>query len=152
MALWHMAFKSQQGVSQGQNKLLTPCRGQLEPPYGRPWPVPSGTPLISQSVHNPLACHACTACAHLCPRLHASSHQCCRRSESYAACPHLQPWTHLVAQTCGLQAWAACRGDKLPAPADLINAVRSTIEAENLTIVIEPGRSMVAASGALVCR
>ena len=45
-----------------------------------------------------------------------------------------------------------CRGDKLPAPADLINAMRSTIEAENLTIVIEPGRSMVAASGALVCR
>ena len=44
------------------------------------------------------------------------------------------------------------RGDKLPAPADLINAVRSTIEAENLTIVIEPGRSMVAASGALVCK
>ena len=43
-----------------------------------------------------------------------------------------------------------CRGDTLPTPKDLIDTVRGTVAGEGLTIIIEPGRSMVANSGALV--
>ena len=42
------------------------------------------------------------------------------------------------------------RGDKLPTPKDLIDTVRSTVADQDLTIIIEPGRSMVANGGALV--
>ncbi len=41
-------------------------------------------------------------------------------------------------------------GDILPTPADLIATVRDTVASLGLTLVIEPGRSMVASSGALV--
>lgn len=43
-----------------------------------------------------------------------------------------------------------CRGEILPTPRDLIDTVRSTVAGEGLTLVIEPGRSMVATAGALV--
>ncbi|KAK9794634.1 hypothetical protein WJX73_003820 [Symbiochloris irregularis] len=43
------------------------------------------------------------------------------------------------------------RGEVIPLPKDLINAVRGAVESLGLTIIIEPGRSMVANSGALVC-
>lgn len=43
-----------------------------------------------------------------------------------------------------------CRGDKLPTPKDLIDTIRSVVEDLGLTIIIEPGRSMVATSAALV--
>ena len=43
-----------------------------------------------------------------------------------------------------------CRGDKLPTPKDLIDTIRGVVEDLGLTIIIEPGRSMVATSGALV--
>jgi diaminopimelate decarboxylase len=42
------------------------------------------------------------------------------------------------------------RGDVLPTPKDLIDTVRDVISDLGLTIVIEPGRSMVATSAALV--
>ncbi len=45
---------------------------------------------------------------------------------------------------------AVDRGDILPTPKDLIDTVRDVIKDLGLTIVIEPGRSMVATSGALV--
>jgi diaminopimelate decarboxylase len=45
---------------------------------------------------------------------------------------------------------AACRGDKLPTPKDLIDTIRGVVEDLGLTIIIEPGRSMVATSAALV--
>lgn len=41
-------------------------------------------------------------------------------------------------------------GDDLPTPTDLINTVRDIVLDLGLTLVIEPGRSMVATSGALV--
>ena len=41
-------------------------------------------------------------------------------------------------------------GDVLPTPADLIATVRDTVSSLGLTLIIEPGRSMVASSGALV--
>lgn len=44
----------------------------------------------------------------------------------------------------------ACRGDKLPTPKDLIDTIRGVVEDLGLTIIIEPGRSMVATSAALV--
>lgn len=43
-----------------------------------------------------------------------------------------------------------CRGDKLPTPKDLIDTIRGVVEDAGLTIIIEPGRSMVATSAALV--
>ena len=43
-----------------------------------------------------------------------------------------------------------CRGDKLPTPKDLIDTIRGVVEDLGLTIIIEPGRSMVATSAALV--
>lgn len=43
-----------------------------------------------------------------------------------------------------------CRGDRLPTPKDLIDTIRSVVEDLGLTIIIEPGRSMVATSAALV--
>ena len=42
-------------------------------------------------------------------------------------------------------------GRPLPSPADLIDTVRGTVSAAGLRLVIEPGRSMVANAGALVC-
>eukprot|EP00891_Asterochloris_glomerata_P008055 jgi/Astpho2/8055/fgenesh1_pm.00120_%23_4_t len=42
------------------------------------------------------------------------------------------------------------RGDKLPTPMDLIDTVRDLVQDLGLTIIIEPGRSMVATSAALV--
>eukprot|EP00884_Botryococcus_braunii_P000524 jgi/Botrbrau1/10472/Bobra.0133s0078.1 len=44
------------------------------------------------------------------------------------------------------------KGAVLPSPKDLIGTVRAGVEAEGLTLVIEPGRSMVATSCALVNR
>lgn len=41
-------------------------------------------------------------------------------------------------------------GDILPTPADLIATVRDTVSSLGLTLIIEPGRSMVASTGALV--
>lgn len=43
-----------------------------------------------------------------------------------------------------------CRGDKLPTPTDLIDTVRDIVKDLGLTLVIEPGRSMVATSSAFV--
>ncbi|KAK9811531.1 hypothetical protein WJX72_005478 [[Myrmecia] bisecta] len=42
------------------------------------------------------------------------------------------------------------RGDKLPSPKDLIDTVRSIVADLGLTIIIEPGRSMVGNTSALV--
>lgn len=42
-------------------------------------------------------------------------------------------------------------GAPLPTPAELISTVREQVSDLNLTLVIEPGRSMVATAGALVC-
>jgi hypothetical protein len=42
------------------------------------------------------------------------------------------------------------RGDILPTPTDLINTVRDIVKQSGLTLIIEPGRSMVATSSALV--
>ena len=39
---------------------------------------------------------------------------------------------------------------KLPSPSDLIDTVRDIVKEQGLTLVIEPGRSMVANSSALV--
>lgn len=44
----------------------------------------------------------------------------------------------------------ARRGEVLPSPKDLIDTVRGTVAGEGLTIIIEPGRSMVGNAGALV--
>lgn len=41
----------------------------------------------------------------------------------------------------------ARQGDKLPTPMDLINTVRDLVSSLGLTLVIEPGRSMIANSG-----
>jgi diaminopimelate decarboxylase len=43
-----------------------------------------------------------------------------------------------------------CRGDILPTPTDLIDTVRDIVKQSGLTLIIEPGRSMVATSSALV--
>jgi diaminopimelate decarboxylase len=43
-----------------------------------------------------------------------------------------------------------CRGDILPTPTDLINTVRDIVKSSGLTLIIEPGRSMVATSSAFV--
>eukprot|EP00877_Chromochloris_zofingiensis_P005286 jgi/Chrzof1/14759/Cz09g15050.t1 len=42
------------------------------------------------------------------------------------------------------------KGDVLPSPSDLINTVRDVVKQLGLTLIIEPGRSMVATSSALV--
>lgn len=42
-------------------------------------------------------------------------------------------------------------GDVLPSPRDLIDTVRDLVGSLGLTLIIEPGRSMVATSAALVC-
>jgi hypothetical protein len=42
------------------------------------------------------------------------------------------------------------RGDKLPTPKDLIDTVRDLVTASGLKLVLEPGRSMIATSCALV--
>ena len=42
------------------------------------------------------------------------------------------------------------RGDVLPSPKDLIDTVRDLVSSLGLTLVIEPGRSMVANSSAFV--
>lgn len=42
-------------------------------------------------------------------------------------------------------------GTPLPTPAELISTVREQVSDLDLTLVIEPGRSMVATAGALVC-
>lgn len=42
------------------------------------------------------------------------------------------------------------KGDILPTPTDLINTVRAIVKESGLTLIIEPGRSMVATSSALV--
>lgn len=44
-----------------------------------------------------------------------------------------------------------CRGDILPTPRDLIDTVRDLVSSLGLTLVIEPGRSMVATSSILAC-
>ena len=43
-----------------------------------------------------------------------------------------------------------CRGEVLPTPKDLIDTVRDLIASEGLTLILEPGRSMVANSSAFV--
>lgn len=43
------------------------------------------------------------------------------------------------------------KGDVLPKPMDLIDTVRDLVSALGLTLIIEPGRSMVATSSAFVC-
>jgi len=57
-----------------------------------------------------------------------------------------------IAATCVQLLTVCClsRGDKLPTPKDLIDTIRGVIEDLGLTIIIEPGRSMVATSAALV--
>lgn len=40
----------------------------------------------------------------------------------------------------------------MPTPRDLIDTVRNTVQEQGLTLIIEPGRSMVATSCALVNR
>ena len=45
----------------------------------------------------------------------------------------------------------ARQGDKLPTPQDLIDTVRDLVASLGLTLVIEPGRSMVATSSAFAC-
>ena len=42
------------------------------------------------------------------------------------------------------------RGEKLPTPQDLIDTVRDLVASTGLTLILEPGRSMVATSSALV--
>eukprot|EP00775_Hariotina_reticulata_P008763 gene8763-8942_t len=42
------------------------------------------------------------------------------------------------------------KGDVLPTPTDLIDTVRDVVKSSGLTLIIEPGRSMVATSSALV--
>ena len=42
------------------------------------------------------------------------------------------------------------RGDKLPTPKDLIDTVRDLVLASGLKLILEPGRSMIATSCALV--
>ena len=42
------------------------------------------------------------------------------------------------------------RGDKLPTPKDLIDTVRDLVTASGLKLILEPGRSMIATSCALV--
>eukprot|EP00878_Enallax_costatus_P018426 GHUV01019398.1.p1 GENE.GHUV01019398.1~~GHUV01019398.1.p1 ORF type:complete len:349 (+),score=145.22 GHUV01019398.1:422-1468(+) len=42
------------------------------------------------------------------------------------------------------------KGDILPTPSDLIDTVRDIVKASGLTLIIEPGRSMVATSSAFV--
>lgn len=42
------------------------------------------------------------------------------------------------------------QGDVLPTPKDLIESVKDVVEKQAVTLIIEPGRSMVATSGALV--
>lgn len=49
------------------------------------------------------------------------------------------------------QGWL-CSGAVLPTPRELIDTVRSGVQAEGLTLVIEPGRSLVATTCALVNR
>lgn len=45
---------------------------------------------------------------------------------------------------------SSCRGAVLPTPRDLIDTVRDLVSSLGITLVIEPGRSMVGNSGALV--
>lgn len=42
------------------------------------------------------------------------------------------------------------RGDVLPSPKDLIDTVRDLVSSLGLTLIIEPGRSMVATSSCFV--
>lgn len=44
------------------------------------------------------------------------------------------------------------KGEVLPTPKDLINSVRELVLSGNLTLIVEPGRSLVANSGVLVSR
>ena len=53
--------------------------------------------------------------------------------------------TLLVIEICGLS-----RGDILPTPSDLINTIRDLVVSTGLRLILEPGRSMVATSSALV--
>lgn len=48
------------------------------------------------------------------------------------------------------QTSCACRGDILPTPKDLIDTVRDLVSSLGLTLIIEPGRSMVATSSVFV--
>lgn len=43
-----------------------------------------------------------------------------------------------------------CRGAPLPTPTDLIDTVRAAMKELDLTLIIEPGRSMIATAGGLV--
>ena len=45
---------------------------------------------------------------------------------------------------------AACRGDVFPSPADLVGTVRNLVADLGLTMILEPGRSMVGNAAALV--
>lgn len=46
----------------------------------------------------------------------------------------------------------ARQGDKLPTPQDLIDTVRDLVSSLGVTLVIEPGRSMVGTSSAFACK
>jgi len=45
---------------------------------------------------------------------------------------------------------STCRGDKIPSPADLVNTVRDLVVDLGLTMILEPGRSMIGNASALV--
>jgi len=66
----------------------------------------------------------------------------------HCPCVHDSRLYHLLGRK--LAKVAACRGDKLPTPKDLIDTIRGVVDDLGLTIIIEPGRSMVATSAALV--
>ena len=42
------------------------------------------------------------------------------------------------------------RGEQLPSPKDLIDTVRDLVQSTGLTLILEPGRSLVATSAALI--
>ena len=66
------------------------------------------------------------------------------RSGQLSSCSYTAPYVPLLCCAC------ACRGDILPTPTDLIDTVRDIVKQSGLTLIIEPGRSMVATSSALV--
>jgi hypothetical protein len=70
-------------------------------------------------------------------------HPCCQNLWA-SGIPTLLRLALLVACPC------CCRGDVLPTPTDLIDTVRDIVKQSGLTLIIEPGRSMVATSSAFV--
>lgn len=83
-------------------------------------------------------------------------HCCLRREDGLEAftcsveCSPCAPAAAAVVALCVFVAACVCRGDILPTPTDLIDTVREIVQQSGLTLIIEPGRSMVATSSALV--